>query len=185
MPNSNAPDSCHLSLQELTVPIKSGNRTSRFNVHGFIALANPDSPMHDGMGSGAPAGLNPRSSYRNLTIHVVRETLPTIPSRRFSSSMKSSLLRHLAPVRPLLNQFLQRTERVFPLRVLEHTPCAQSSTTSQVLKLSGFCALTLATASSHSSSQAATENSNSTCTHLHGSNTQPNSGGKRDKSSTT
>jgi hypothetical protein len=58
-----APDSCHLSLQDRRSRSNRGIALRDFDVHVILALANPDSPMCDGNGfSVLPEGLTPRSS---------------------------------------------------------------------------------------------------------------------------
>jgi hypothetical protein len=173
--NPDTPDSCHLSTLRPTVPIKSGNRTSRLRRAWDYCTRQPRSADTKREQSSPRLRINllapsPRSNDpRDFA------SLHDDSSRRFSSSMKGSPLHHLRSVRPPLinSQRIKRdilpelfstqtpseiSQPLFPYSVFNHSP--------KVMKPLG---------SWHSRSQElpssllsfATEAPRPICTHLH------------------
>jgi hypothetical protein len=104
-------DSCHLSLLESTVPIRSGIALRDFNVHGIL---HSPTRFTDADGQGFPSFF-PRSND-SLDFAGLHDG----SVRRFSSSMKRPPLRHLPSVR--LVRFLQRTEEAILPELRPPTP---------------------------------------------------------------
>jgi hypothetical protein len=113
-----------------------------FDVHGILALTNPDSPICEDQGFFRCLRVNHLAPPPDPTIHGASRVHPTVSNRRFSSSTERSLLRHLCPVRPPLGRFLGVTQELsflsFVLRLLQRTftnsAHPSSSNTLQVLK---------------------------------------------------
>jgi hypothetical protein len=175
-----APDSCHLSLQELRSRSNRGIALRGFDVHAILALANPDLPICDGQGffcclrancpapspgsDGHRTSRNPARRFKSLIFFLYEEAFT-----RHLRSGRSSLVRTLVETRGTLppEHFSTQTPSEISQR---HALCSIFNHFPKVMKSSESCALTLATASTSSSSDLLLR-LNSTCTHLHGSNT--------------
>jgi len=102
-------------------------------------------------------GLTASLLLPDPTIHGTSRVCMTIPSRRFSSSTKRSMLRHPCPVRPLLGRFLQWEKKNYPSWTFVNTvssrdfsnmlPVFVLQSLPQVLNFSGSRVSTLATTS--------------------------------------
>ena len=102
-------------------------------------------------------GLTTSLLLPDPTIHGTSQVFPINPSRRFSSSMRRSLLHHLRPARPLLGRFLQQLKGLSSLRFVSNLDSFEDSSNVlltlnlqsplKVLKSSDPCTSTLVTAS--------------------------------------
>jgi hypothetical protein len=122
--------------------------------------------MCDGNGSSVHLQLKPLAASSGSDDPRNLVELPTISSRRFSSSTKSPLLRHLFPMRPLLNQNSKEPKGLsllsFVFKCLQRSfvRSAHPSTfnhSPSVEVLLGSVRFTRSTGSQRSPSQSATE----------------------------
>jgi hypothetical protein len=78
--------SCHLSLSDRRLPIKSGNRDSRFQRACNSCLANRRMPICDGLNGFFAPAVNSLATSPDLTVSGISRFSTAISSRRFSSS---------------------------------------------------------------------------------------------------
>jgi hypothetical protein len=89
-------DSCHLSCSDRRSRLNRGIALRDFDVHGILALTNPDSPICDDQGFFRcrrvnPLAPSPRSSGSRDFVSLLDDS-----SRRFSSSLKRPSLAYFA-----------------------------------------------------------------------------------------